>query len=255
MAVDEALFRSAEEGLSPRTDALRPRTDAVRPPTLRFYTWSPLCVSLGRLQKADVVDVTWLRDRGLDVVRRPTGGRALLHDQEITYSVAAPVEACPLGPDVMSTYRWVSSGLIAGLARLGVVAGLARRPGGASQRPDRGSPSCLTSAARCDLVVDGRKLVGSAQARGSRAFLQHGALPLTLERQLLREVLGPAGDPGDRATDLAALVGGLGPDEVIEALRRGFEEALGVSLCLGALTLGERGTASRLTATKYDHVW
>jgi len=243
MAVDEALLRSA--GAPTRTP----------PPTLRFYTWSPPCVSLGRAQQADVVDAGLLRERGLEVVRRPTGGRALLHDHEITYSVVAPIAACPLGPSVMATYRWASSGLIAGLSRLGIAAELARRPGGVSQRLDKGSPSCLTSAARCDLVVEGRKLVGSAQARGSQAFLQHGALPLTLDRQLLRTALGPTGGPGDCATALAELIGDVTPGEVIEALKHGFEEALDVSLCLGELTPAERDAASGLAATKYQQGW
>lgn len=240
MAVDEAVFRSVEQGHSP--------------PTLRFYQWAPPCVSLGRLQNARAIAAARLKRLGVDLVRRPTGGRAILHEEELTYSAVAPLAACPMGRDVMAVYRWISSGLVAGLKRLGVAATLAPRR--QEERAHRlRSPSCFSSAARCDLVVDNRKLVGSAQARGRHAFLQHGAIPLVLDRRLWVELLGPRGDPGEAATDLYTFLGPTPVPRLVEALVSGFEAVLQIRLTPGTLTPAERRLATRLATEKYNRLW
>src|ERR1700693_6058709 len=149
MAVDEVLLDGSAAGSAP--------------PTLRFYQWAPPCLSLGYFQAFDVVDVAGCRRLGVDVVRRPTGGRAILHDRELTYSVALPLRL--LGDDgaVLPSYHRLSLGLECGLKRLGVPVVLA--PEAAAQAsPDHG-PVCFDQPSAHEILLDGRKLVGSAQVR------------------------------------------------------------------------------------------
>lgn len=221
MALDEALMTRA-------------RTSGEW--VLRVYSWSRPTVSLGRNQTARArYDLERIRARGLDVVRRPTGGRAILHDREITYSVTAPVDGAG---DLRASYERINRLLLEGLRRLGVGAQLAA-PAARSVSP--GMTPCFDEPAAGELMFGGRKLAGSAQWRSEGALLQHGSIlveddqsvlaTLSLTPQApvpppatLAEALGHIPSAGDMASALADAVRALEdqdaePLEIDEKLR------------------------------------
>jgi len=253
MAVDEAIFRARAEGLAP--------------PTLRLYAWRPPAVSLGRFQALDErIDVSAIEGRGYGLVRRPTGGRAILHAVELTYSVVVRETDVAGGEALMASYREISRGIELGLAYLGVEAALGSGGEGAGAREKALPTICFAKAARCDLVADGRKVVGSAQTRSRGVILQHGSVPLTIDLDDLLAVLpGPRDRPlaerrrkvREAAVGVCELVGRpVALDELSGAVRLGFARALNVVLRAGELLPEEEAWAEELAATKYGaHEW
>lgn len=159
MAVDESLMESVGAGQSP--------------PTLRFYSWNPPCLSLGYGQYFSDVDLTRVDQLGWDVVRRPTGGRAILHTDELTYSLSLPANDNLAAGTIVESYQRISRALLEGLNRLGA----APRTDQRAEQIEVG-PVCFETPSHYEITVDGRKLVGSAQTRRKNAILQHGSLPL-----------------------------------------------------------------------------
>lgn len=213
MAVDEAL-----------ADGVR----AGGPPVLRVYRWSPACLSLGRNQPTDGYDRDEIRRRGLNVVRRPTGGRAVLHHRELTYSVATR-EGALGGP--RQSYAALNRALVAGLARLGVPARL--QPAGAARAPVPSLAPCFEQPVEGEVTAGGAKLVGSAQRQDRGVMLQHGSLPIQDDQSTVALLLR-GGAPADAPEPPATLAGLLGAppewDALVEALAGGWREALGVRL-------------------------
>ena len=161
MAVDEALLEGARES---------------NVPVLRFYSWDPACISLGRLQKVpDAVT----QQSTFDWVRRPTGGRAVLHQHEVTYCAVIP-ENCLAKENrsVVGAYNWLSQGFISGLETLDIHAHLAP-----AHRRREMADNCFSAPAQCDFVVDGRKLIGAAQCRKYGIILQHGSILMHIDVQ------------------------------------------------------------------------
>lgn len=201
-----------------------------RPATLRFYGWSPACISLGLGQAPEILDLDAVSDAGLDVVRRPTGGQALLHDDEITYSVVASQQDPVVGGTLMQTYHAITEAFLHGLQELGIDGeGSACEP-----RPATGvTPVCFASASAEEILVGGRKLLASAQWRSRGAFLQHGSLLLSDRQQ---ELPGLMRDPNARrlhsmSISIEQLLRPVPSREtLIDVLQRGFQEALGVAL-------------------------
>jgi lipoate-protein ligase A len=228
MAVDEVLLaRYTGEGLEP--------------PTLRLYGWSKAALSLGRTQ-------TPLRGTDVPVVRRPTGGHAVLHDDERTYAVAGGLRRDPFPGGVLDTYRRIAAALVAGLRRLGLEVEPAA-PGGRREEPS--ASSCFDQLGTHEIAWQGRKLVGSAQVRRHRGFLQHGSLPRRLLPERLGAVLREPVRP-ERFVDLARALGRTPSDQEIDrALIAGFEEAFGCAFEEDALAEGERRAAELLARTKY----
>ncbi len=271
MAVDEALLNAQNA-----SDSL---------PTLRFYDWQPSCLSLGRFQKipehlrtetSTIAPVDW--------VRRPTGGRGVWHQRgyEITYSVTFVLDILP--PDqtsVTASYRWISRGLLAGLQTLGIGAQLsdAHAEFGAQNRSastckTAKTENCFLSAAQCDTIVDGRKLIGAAQCRKTRSprvsVLQHGSILLDLDVMHWQRALGekPLGNKNSQNSDLAwrnrvTTLHELGfrgtRADVTNALRAGMEQFCGARFEASKLTKCEAEAAECLERTKYDalswNVW
>lgn len=202
-------------------------------PALRLYTWDPPAVSLGRFQRADeAVDLVACRRLGIDVVRRVTGGRAVLHHRELTYSVVARSDHSFFPNDVLGTYRIIAQGLLAGLRRLGINAEMVSRSGphAGLVKKDSKSSSCFASPSWYEIVVRGRKIVGSAQRRVSGAFLQHGSILIGYDATLEAGVI--AGSAGtDRITWIERELGrSVNPDEVTQAMVLGFSEAWRIDL-------------------------
>jgi len=227
MALDETLLESHRLGLTP--------------PTLRFYSWAPPALSLGYAQPLEDVDLEACAAAGIAVVRRSTGGRAVLHRGEFTYAVIAS-EGFP--PSVAGTYRLITEVLAEAIARLGAPADIA--PGKLGRA---GSASCFQSATQADLVTLGRKLVGSAQTRREGAFLQHGSLMLSQRPDEIRPLLRRAA-PGGDATCLEDVLGRAPAREAIaEAIVQAVASTWGVRLDIGALTPWEVDRArSRMAA-------
>jgi lipoate-protein ligase A len=217
-------------------------------PTLRVYTWRPPAISLGRFQQAEgSVDLAACRRLGVEVVRRPTGGRAILHtDQEVTFSIV--ISESRLGVrGVMDCYRAVAGGIVAGLRGLGLDARLVERSAPVAAPPMAQDPACFAVKARCDLVVGSAKLVGSAQVQRHGALLQQNSLPLAMQVERWREVFRRTGD-APAAMGLWEAAGREVPyAEVARALRQGFGSAFGVTFEEGELTEAERARAEELT--------
>lgn len=251
MAVDEALLESVQSGA---------------PPVLRFYTWRPACLSIGRNQQArGLYDPRRAAAAGIDIVRRPTGGLAVLHDRELTYAVLAPLH--PLGGP-RAAYAAINAALVDGLLAFGVPVGHAPP---AARRPPlhRAAAPCFRTPAAGEVVAVGRKLVGSAQRCERGALLQHGSILLSgsQARVLDLQAVGPhgaaaadgratsvartgdgaAGPPGDGSVALDELLGGEPSiDALVAALCGGFERVFGTRLAPGRLAQCESARAAQL---------
>ena len=242
MAVDEALLDSVAAGRSPST--------------LRFYTWTPACLSLGYFQSFDVVDTDGCRAHGVDIVRRPTGGRAILHDRELTYSVTLPASTLGHDAGIVPSYHRLSLALQAGLRALGVPATLA--PLASSLAAADHGPVCFDRPSAHEILLDGRKLVGSAQVRRGAALLQHGSI--VIEPQLDRLLACLRLDDADREPAarerLQNAVGGLAGmadvDRLPASLATAFGRQFGVRVIPGRLDDDELAAASSLARTKYQ---
>ncbi len=267
MAVDEAIATHAGRG------------DA--PPTLRFYQWQPACVSLGRHQPLADIDLARCAALGYDVVRRPTGGRAILHTDELTYSVAGPQGDPILAGAVLDSYLRLSQGLLAGLARLGLFVSKAplsnrsgadagpvcfevpsayeiivpaRRSSSAAYRDPSGAAYRDTSSAAyrdpsSAAYRDPQKLVGSAQSRRQGWVLQHGTLPLVGDvTRLVEVVVFP--DEAERAVQRTALAERATTVEAALGRAVSFDEAAAALAAGFEQALDIRLEAGDLTASE-----
>lgn len=238
MAVDEAIWQAVAGGRSL--------------PTLRLYAWEPPCLSLGRHQSVREVNREALRAAGYGLVRRPTGGRAILHTDELTYSVAAPLRDPRVRGDVLTSCEQLSQGLLEALRLLGIGNAAAHQ---SKQHLPAAGPVCFEAPALFEITVGGRKLVGSAQMRGRGALLQHGAVPLWGDIARICPFLIPPADPlrvRARATTLEAVLGRrVSWEEAAEAMAEGFARALNLRLEPGGLTAWEQEVARRLQEEKY----
>ncbi len=249
MALDEAI-----------SDAV---TAGRQPPTLRLYGWKPPAISLGYHQDIDDgIDHDAARERGYDIVRRPTGGRAILHSTELTYSFSIRQDEIAGGQSVMKSYREISRGIIAGLALIGARVSL----GPDQQRADEEDAStdaaraiCFAKTARCDLQAAGRKVVGSAQVRRDGGILQHGSIPIEIDLEDQIAVMPGADDRTARrvlagaAMSVNELLGRpVSYKELSEAVARGFADTFAVTLVPEALSDEEQAHAQMLHDTKYS---
>ena len=155
----------------------------VKEPIFRLYGWSPACVSLGRNQKDDFVDQEFLNSCGIDVVRRLTGGRALLHDDEITYSYVCPGSSLKHGENVVESYKEISQILINAFAKLGIELDF-----GGTRKSQGHKDYCMLVSTGADLCWNGRKLIGSAQFRKEGYILQHGSILYDYNKNLLEKI-------------------------------------------------------------------
>lgn len=252
MAVDEALLMAAIRS---------------GPPTMRFYAWQPACLSLGHFQDVSSVDIPRCLALGIDVVRRPTGGRAVLHADEVTYSVTLPPGHHLNAIGVTESYRLLNQGFACAMRRLGVRAELVR--GTTNESPRQGvatlRTACFDSPSWQELVGGGRKFVGSAQVRRLGALLQHGSIPLTLDAQLLYSLFRFDSDDERKravahlkrhATGLNELGhGAFSPPRVVTAVIAGMEEALDVRLVPAELDSREQDEAAALLAKHSGNAW
>lgn len=247
MAIDEAILEAVIRGDSP--------------PTLRFYGWSPPCLSLGRNQPLAHADLAACRAAGVDVVRRPSGGQAVLHAGELTYSVALLQTDPRSAGGVLEGYRRLSEGLLAGLRQLGIEALQALDARQADGPP---SPICFDRPSPYEITYAGRKLIGSAQWRRGGGVLQHGSLPLGGDLTCIVDlvVLGDR-DPLQARKRLAGRIISLeeacgrpvSPAAAAAALARGLSEKLNLALAPAHLGAEEQARATELRARYASDQW
>jgi lipoyl(octanoyl) transferase len=240
MALDEALLLG--------------RLANGAPPTLRFFAWRPPTISLGYGQPLDHrIDGAAASALGIGLVRRPTGGSAILHegpDLELTYSVVACAGDFDGAADLLETYRWIGAALAAGIRRLGApVEMVPVQPSDRTAMPT----FCFARTGSYELEIAGLKVVGSAQRRQGAGFLQHGAVMLGAAPERLRAVFPTERDPLAGMTTLEAVLRRRPSfDETMTALAEGFREANRLELTPGGLGPDELERAESLVREKYS---
>ncbi len=246
MAVDAAILENVIAGQSQST--------------LRLYDWNPACLSLGFAQLYADVDEEALAAHGWHVVRRPTGGRAILHTDELTYSVIGPSDEPRLVGGVLESYKRLSEGLMRSLLLLGLpVERQPMRQGNGFGALD--NPVCFEVPSDYEITLKGKKIIGSAQARKKGGVLQHGSLPLFGDIARITEILRYPNEErrqqaAERVRARAATVEeGLGRrvswEEAGDAFMSGFNEVLNIDFVEGELSEAEKQAADRWMAERY----
>ncbi len=250
MAIDEAILIAHSEGKVP--------------PTLRFYGWNPPTLSIGYFQQVDrEVNLDRVKKRGFDFVRRPTGGRAVLHDQELTYSVIVSENYPDMPRTVIDSYLLISQGLLEGFRQLELKAEIVSLEDEMSKQKylSLGTSACFDAPSWYELVVEGRKVVGSAQTRQRGVILQHGSILLDLDADALFDVLHiPSERIKERLqesfSNRAVAINQLTPrpigfEEAMQAFINGFIKGMGINLISGELTPYEQQLAMELVGSRY----
>ncbi|MGZ3649093.1 MAG: lipoate--protein ligase family protein [Syntrophales bacterium] len=245
MAIDEAIFRENQ------------RTDS--PPTLRFYSWSPPSVSLGYFQAArEEVNVEACRRYSVDIVRRPTGGKAVLHENDLTYAVITSEHNPLFPPDILGTYKVISSCIAEGLSELGIEAEM--EGSGRSYQDNPLKAACFSSPSRYELLAKRKKICGSAQLRSRGICLQHGSILVDFDPVKTCAILLP--EESERGWQIEKLRGSMtsiyeqigasvSMENICHVMKKGFEKRLDIELVEGCLTAREESLKLRLMNDKY----
>ena len=246
MAVDEAILENIGRG-----DSL---------PTLRLYAWDPACLSLGHAQPFADVDTARLKERGWEVVRRATGGRAILHTDELTYSVTGSAEEPLLAGGVLESYNRIAQALLLAVRDLELNVEMKEGKENDHTAPN---PVCFEVPSTYEITVDGKKLIGSAQARKKEGVLQHGSLPLTGDLTRICQALVFENETArekasqrllTRATTVESALGrALSWEAAAQAFIHAFEAQLALCFERGELAEAESRRAEELVREKYAH--
>jgi lipoate-protein ligase A len=252
MALDEAL--------------LEWHGDGKIPPVVRFYEWNPPTLSIGYFQKAEKeINFTALKKMGIGFVRRPTGGRAVLHEHELTYSVIVAESHPSMPVSVTEAYRVISGGILKGFHKLGLNASFAVPETAAEKESLRNPRSavCFDAPSWYELVVEGKKVAGSAQTRQKNVILQHGSILLDLDEEKLFSLFQyPSERMKERMKrsfrDKAVAINDISKrridiSEAKEAFKKGFEEGLHIRLEPYELTNEQYCYVERLAVEKYEN--
>lgn len=250
MAIDEAILSAHSAGKVP--------------PTLRFYGWQPAAISLGYFQRAmSEIDLEQCKEHKIDVVRRLTGGRAVLHDAELTYSIVVQEDDPLIPKTITASYRYFSNGLLRGLEELGIQAHMTVPVAAYGQRKKQpASAACFDAPSHFEIAVEGRKLVGSAQVRKNGVILQHGSILLQFSAEKFTQLLRLSSAEKreqmiqmlkSRATSIEEALGRpVTWQEVYDPMPAAFESVLGIQLIKAELTAKEQAVSQELISTKYS---
>lgn len=243
MAVDEAILEAVGRGESL--------------PTLRLYAWHPPCLSLGYAQAASDVDVEQLSRLDWQLVRRPTGGRAILHTDELTYAVIAPLSEPRVAGSVLESYQRLSLALLCALRLMGIQAQAEAK----TVVRDAQNPICFEVPSSYEITVNGKKLIGSAQARRKEGILQHGSLPLSGDLSRITQALNFPDESSRlaaaerllaRAATVESVLGcPLSWQTAAEAFAVAFQRTLNLELRLADLTPAEQARAAEIVRDKH----
>lgn len=250
MALDEAILESVGAGIAP--------------PTLRIYAWSPPCLSLGYAQPFSQIDRRRSQEYGWEIVRRPTGGRAILHMDELTYSISLPIGDRHVHGGVLESYRYLSMGLVSSLRRLGLQVEI--QPEIKSSPSQRSNPICFELPSSYEITAGGKKLIGSAQLRRKGGVLQHGSLPLHGDIARICLALTFADEEQrqeamqrtrQRATTMEASLGKRATwEKAAAALQSGFSQALKLRFEERVPSAEELRRSQQLCEERYtDRAW
>jgi lipoate-protein ligase A len=236
MAIDEYLFKSLDQ-----------RSGTC----VRFYRWEKPTASLGYAQTAaKILDVDYCRDHGVEIVRRLTGGKLVLHHREVTYSFVSD-DIGAFGSTLSESYRLISRALMNGLEKMGLEPALARSTSPSyikSQLP------CFSQPARDEVEIGGKKIVGSAQKRVGPKFLQHGSIPLEEEEALLKSISPRGRDLELRLTSLSRVLGTkVDFDWAVERLGVGVAEFFGIHFRPRSLSAEEMAAVLRIQGERYEN--
>ena len=245
MAVDEAILESV--------------ANRVKPPTLRLYAWNPYCLSLGHAQPTTDVNLQALKTRGWELVRRPTGGKAILHADEITYAIIAPIDEPRVSGTVLESYQRLSKALLTALTFLGVQAD--SKPKESANRRIPLNPICFESPSDYEITSKGKKIIGSAQARRLHSVLQHGSIPLFGDIARITQVLNYNTIAEEKETEInirrkAGTIKDIINKQISwqvfsKALINGFSKELNIIFINGNLSNEEIFRANELVKTKF----
>ena len=247
MAVDEAILEHIGHGESF--------------PTLRLYGWEPACLSLGHAQPFADVDTARLKEHGWDVVRRATGGRAILHTDELTYSVIGSAAEPVLAGGVLESYNRLAQALSLAVKNLGLLVAMKELMNAGNMTST--NPICFEVPSTYEITVAGKKLIGSAQARKKEGVLQHGSLPLTGDLTRICQALVFENESARqkaskrllaRATTVESALGrAVNWESAAQAFIHAFEMQLGLCFERGELSESESRRAEELVREKYSH--
>ena len=245
MAIDEAIAIACDKQLSP--------------PTLRLYTWNPPCISIGYFQDVDeVIDISECKRYGIDIVRRLTGGKAVLHNKELTYSIISPSKNDIFSNGIKGSYKAIADCLLHGIKNLGISGEITERP----SRKGNGF-SCFLDTSFYEISVKGKKLIGSAQKRWKNLFLQHGSIIMSPSHTQLASLL--RFNKEEERTSFIKLHKEKSTSieeetktssdiiEIKSVIKKGFEEKTGIKLFEDELTDFEKTEAQRLFKEKYGN--
>ena len=245
MALDESILEHIGRGESA--------------PTLRLYAWTPACLSLGHAQPYADVDLPRLKQHGWEVVRRATGGRAILHTDELTYSVIASSDEPRVEGSVLESYNRLAQALLLAVKSLEIPVEMKE---GKANVGGTQNPVCFEVPSTYEITVNGKKLIGSAQARKKEGVLQHGSLPLTGDLTRICQVLVFENESVretasqrllERATTVESALGRrVSWETASQAFIHAFEAQLGLSFERGELSESESRRADELVREKYD---
>lgn len=236
MALDEAISEAVREKLSP--------------PTLRIYKWEKPSVSIGYFQKIGDINLVHCAKRDYPLVRRPTGGRAILHESELTYSFSSRYDSLSFKGKLLEDYSIISKALLSGLKLIGVDAknSLSRERGNGHK-----NPACFKAVSYGEVTVKGKKVIGSAQKRYSKGLLQQGSILLNFNAEELHKVL-KCGD-GEDFSDIGSIME-YAPETTFDKLRgslkEAFEAELDIKLIADKPTKTEMKRAKELDMKKYS---
>ena len=246
MALDQALLESAiYEDFTP---------------TLRFLRWDPPALSIGRFQDINDIDLETCAQENIDVVRRPTGGKSILHMDDFTYSLVFPPN-CGLPQNVVDAYSVICEGILAAVRHLGLQAVLQSRESGDYSQV---KGACFAASTQADLEYRGRKICGSAQVRRRGALLQHGSILMQDRSGLLYRLLSFDSEKErreslqryrSRCVPLSAAAIDCSWTEMAESFIRGFSECFAVKIETGELSPGEEAAWQRLRKIYGSREW
>lgn len=208
---------TGEENMRIDSDILN---DAIekqqKEPILRFYGWKPACVSLGRNQSEEHINMNFCKENGIDIVKRVTGGRGLLHDDEVTYSFVCPCDYLEGGESIIKSYKEISSAIILGLKTIGIETEL-----GSKKQRSASFDYCMMLSTGADLCYNGKKLVGSAQYRKHNYILQHGSVLFSYDKKIIENIFNEKTDENS-ITCIKEINTSLTRKDIVKALTNGF---------------------------------
>lgn len=235
MAMDKAIATAVKRGNSP--------------PTLRLYEWDIPSVSIGYFQRMRDINIDYCRERSIPIVRRPTGGRAILHNHEITYSFSVKTEYGAFSKGLLDSYKKISRAFGLALSKIGLASELKLQ-----KEPHRNrSPLCFQSTSYGEITINSKKVIGSAQKRWTDGLLQQGSIPFIIDEDEIAKVFRlKSSEIGKKFTGLKKILSNLNIESFKDAIRISFEETFDTRLILSSPSQDEISLAEELEIKKYS---